>query len=177
MSEKPQSSFVSAPVCPRFFKPGRQPTDLEMSVCHDIDNALSFFVEINKPMEALESLLDATKTLERIIQDRQEQKKSSQWQRVPESLLDLENLEDGAYYMYGKLKNKYHSGPEWQHYDNGYEIIYAVKFGRKFNQISVVLSTGISPDLGGLSITPEYYMKAEEWPKPPEKAGKDEKTG
>ena len=175
MSEKPQSSFVSAPVCPRFFRPGRQPTDLEMSVCHDIDCALSFFVEINKPMEALESLLDATKTLERIIQDRQEQKKSSQWQPMPESKFDLE---DGNYFMYGKIKNEYKGGwPCWSHHDNNYEIIHVIKVLRTFKQISTSISVGVIPDCGNISIMPEYYMKAEEWPKPPAKEGLDEKNG
>lgn len=109
---------------------------------------------------------------------------SSQWQRMPESLLDLE---DGHYFMYGKIKNEYKRG--WPIDLIDYETIHVIKLGRKFKQFSISLSVGVIPSHGNISITPEYYMKAkewpkppyyikaEEWPKPPAKEGQDEKTG
>lgn len=94
----------------------------------------------------------------------QEQKESSQWQRMPKSLLDLE---DGHYFMYGKIKNEYKRG--WPHCDIDYERIHVIKASRTFKQISTSISVGIIPSCGNISITPEYYMDAEKWkwPKPP----------
>ena len=94
---------------------------------------------------------------------------SSQWQRVPESWSDLE---DGNYFMYGRILDSYHPGLG-DHDD--YETVIVKKLGIKCNQIS--LWDGCFQSHNSIIIEPEYYMKAEEWPKPPEKAGKDEKTG
>lgn len=98
-----------------------------------------------------------------ILAMQQEKKKSSQWQRVPESWSDLE---DGNYYMYGKIHKENPGG--WPYV--GYETILATKCGNS------ILVKAI-PDYNDISIEPTYFMKAKEWPKPPAKEGQHEKNG